>query len=296
VSKQNLAELNFYQLGEQIADIRKQITPANVWEENFEIENISNQSVTINGEGYKQYKLYQATFYPNNTQSIAFPKVALKMIKYKIAKNPSFFGPRRQEDFITFTTKPINIKVKELPAHPLQASAAVGNYRLKEAVSNDRLTTGNSFTYTFTVQGEGNINYIAEPQLRNTDNFDFYDPTVARTINHRDNRVTGQKSFSYYAIPNEPGSYDIGKYFSWVFFNPHSEQYDTLIASTVLQVEGESRKNMQVDAQDAGPFYNKITSIDNTLKSRNNDGWLQLAANLIILGMLILTVVVVLKK
>lgn len=296
VSEKNQAPLQFYDIGKQLTDVLKKIRPSSVWEENFNIDNINGQSVTIRGENYTQYRIYQATYYPNNTEPIRFPSVPLTMIKYKVAKNPSFFGRRRQEDFKTFNTKPHTVVVKELPPHPLQASVAVGNYQLEESVTDQQLTTGNSFNYTFKVVGEGNINYIEKPTIRPTGAFDFYDPSVEQNINRRNNRVTGHKAFSYYAVPNEPGTYNLRDYFDWVFFNTTTEQYDTLKSEISLQVEGKSRKNEHISSQDVGSFYNKIAGMDNTLASRSNDGWLQLAANILIIGMLVLTAVVVFKK
>ena len=46
---------------------------------------------TINGRGYTQYKIYQGAFYPLNSETIVFPSVNLEMIKFRIAKNPSFW-------------------------------------------------------------------------------------------------------------------------------------------------------------------------------------------------------------
>ncbi|HRG10756.1 MAG TPA: hypothetical protein PLJ08_19425, partial [Cyclobacteriaceae bacterium] len=68
--------------------------------------NIEGEHVEINGKGYTQYKIYQGTFYPLNTKDVEFPSIGLEMIKYKVAKNPSFFGQNRQEDFKTFYSKP----------------------------------------------------------------------------------------------------------------------------------------------------------------------------------------------
>ncbi|MEO0332168.1 MAG: BatD family protein, partial [Bacteroidota bacterium] len=213
-----------------------------------------------------------------------------------VAKNPSFFGRRRQEDFKTFRTDPHTVYVKELPPHPLKASVAVGNYQLDESISQQELSTGNSFNYTFKILGEGNINYIEKPTVRTTDTFDFYDPSVQQNINRRNSQVAGSKAFSYYAVPNEPGEYNLGNYFNWVFFNPSTRQYDTLTSDIQVLVEGKSRKNEYISSQDVGTFYNKISGVDNTLQSRNNDGWLQLAANILIIGMLALTAVVVFRK
>jgi hypothetical protein len=40
--------------------------------------------------------------------------------------------------------------------------------------------------------------------------------------------VRGSKSFTYYAIPNEPGDFNLGDYVSLVYFDPYEEKYDTL--------------------------------------------------------------------
>ncbi|HEU5289734.1 MAG TPA: BatD family protein, partial [Cyclobacteriaceae bacterium] len=130
VAENNRAPLQFYELAQQLSTILKKIKPSNCWEENFNIENIQGEAVSINGVGYTQYKLYQATFYPLNSQTIEFPSIGLEMIKFKVAKNPSFFGQNRQENFKTFYSKAKTIKVKELPPHPLRDQVAVGNYRL----------------------------------------------------------------------------------------------------------------------------------------------------------------------
>jgi hypothetical protein len=91
VSQDNRAPLQFYELGKQLADILKKVKPVTCWEENFNIENIEGENVRINGKDYTQYKVYQATYFPLNTESIKFPSIGLEMIKYKVAKNPSFF-------------------------------------------------------------------------------------------------------------------------------------------------------------------------------------------------------------
>ena len=106
VSQDNRAPLQFYELGRQLAEILKKIKPTNCWEENFNIENIDGESVRINGRDYTQYKVYQATFFPLNTEPINFPSVGLEMIKYKVAKNPSFFGQNKKKILRNFIRNP----------------------------------------------------------------------------------------------------------------------------------------------------------------------------------------------
>jgi hypothetical protein len=296
VADNNRAPLEFYELGKQLSEIMKEIRPENCWEENFNIENIYGEHVTIRGKGYTQYKIYQGVFFPLNTENVTFPRVGLEMIKYRVARNPSFFGQNRQEDFKKFYTQPKEVRVKDLPPHPLKDAVAVGDYKLNESVSSQELATGKSFTYEFNVYGEGNISSINAPQKPDVETFDFYDPDVQQNINRKNTRITGSKSFSYYGIPNEPGEYAFEDYFNWIFFNPRINAYDTLKARAVVNVTGESRQNETILASDMGSFYDRIEFENNRLQGYHGVEWTKIFANILILVMLAGSAYIVLKK
>lgn len=296
VAESNRAELRFFDLGPQLTEIVKQIKPATCWEENFNIENIQGEPTTINGKAYTQYKIYQAAFYPLNEQTIEFPQVGLKMIKYKVAKNPSFFGRNRQEDYETFYSKTKKIDVKPLPPHPLRESVAVGQYRLAEQINSLDLNTGESFNYVFNIMGEGNISAVEEPKLPTTDEFDFYAPNVKQNINRSSGRVSGTKSFNYYAIPNEPGQFALGDYFQWVYFNPEKAVYDTLKSRQIVNVVGSSRKNEYILSTDMGSFYDSIEFKENTLSSLDDSSWMRIFANLFVGCMFLATLALFIRK
>jgi hypothetical protein len=296
VSEDNRAPLQFYELGKQLSDILKKVKPANCWEENFNIENIEGESVKIGGKDFTQYKIYQATYYPLNTESIVFPSVGLEMIKYKVAKNPSFFGQNRKEDFKTFYSKPKRVNVKELPPHPLRDMVAVGNYQLYENMPVTDLETGTSASYVFNIFGDGNISAIEKPRVSNDLHFEFYEPNVRQEIKRENGRVTGTKSFNYFMIPKEPGRYDLGKYFQWVFFNPDKKVYDTLSSHLTVYVTGESKKNEAIQANDAGAFYDKLSTADNNLRIASDSGWEKPLFSIFILVVLSASVYLVVKK
>lgn len=274
VAENNRAPLQFYELGKQLGGILKKLRPANCWEENFNIENIEGESIEIGGKSYTQYKIYQAVYYPLNTEPVYFPAVGLEMIKYKVAKNPSFFGQNRQEDFKTFYSAAKAVKIKPLPPHPLRETVAVGNYRLSEKISRSELVTGQSAGYEYSIFGEGNISAIERPRLRQDGTFDFYEPNIKQNISRTNGRVTGAKTFHYFIIPNEPGQYPLNDFFNWVFFNPSARRYDTLKAGTVVHVRGESRKNHSIESSDPGSFYQRIGTADNRLQPARTGTWL----------------------
>lgn len=266
VAESNRAPLQFHELSRQLGEILKRIKPANCWEENFNIENIEAQRVIIGGKPYDEYKIYQATFYPLNAEPIRFPSIGLQMIKYKVAKNPSFFGQNRLENFKTYYTKPKTITVKELPPHPLRESVAVGNYFLNEKLGASTVETGQSVSYEFNIYGEGNIAGIGKPAVSSSDDFEFYEPSIRQDINHANDRVTGTKFFNYFIIPKEPGTYPLKQFFSWVFFNPKTSRYDTLTSKLSLNVQGVSKRNEIIHARDGGGFYDKMGNVDNSLR------------------------------
>jgi hypothetical protein len=128
------------------------------------------------------------------------------------------------------------------------------------------------------------------------DDFEFYDPDVNQNINRRNSRIAGSKSFRYYAIPNEPGEYSMSDYFSWVYFSPKKNAYDTLIARAEVSVTGESRQNETILASDMGSFYDRVEFESNRLQGYQGVEWTRIFANILILVMLAGSAYIVFKK
>ena len=296
VSETNQANMRFHDLPTQLAEIIKKVKPENTWEENFNIDNVTGEPVKLNGKNYNQFKVFQATYYPLNSENIYFPSVDLRMIKYKVAKNPTFFGRNRQEDFEDFASRPKTIKVKKLPPHPLRDQVAVGDYRMAESISSLELSTGQSFTYVFNILGEGNLSAVESPTIPETEAFDFYAPNVQQDITRSNGRVKGTKQFSYYGIPNEPGTYKMGDFIKWIYFNPDKERYDTLKSRQTVVVKGESRKNEYIMSNDMGSFYDGIEFENNELMTLGESPWVRIFANILILTVLALSVLVIIRK
>ena len=279
VGESNKAPLQFHELGEQLTDILKKLRPTACWEENFNIENIEGERVEIGGKDYTQYRIYQAAYYPLSNKAITFPSVGLNMIKFKVAKNPSFFGQNRQEDFKTFYSKPKTVRVLELPPHPLRESVAVGRYRLTDKLTVTTTETGRSIGYDFTISGEGNISGIPNPQVLKDHRMEFFDPNVRQNITRQSGRVGGTKNFSFFLIPQEPGIYDIGKRVFLVYFDPTLKKYDTLRSVRKLEVTGQSMANQLMASNDATSFYDRLEGADKRLSHRSDYDYVRLLIN-----------------
>ena len=295
VAARNRADMQFHELGKQINDIIKKIKPANCWEENYNIDNITGEPIKLGDKQYTQYKIYQATFFPLNTDDLEFPVIPLEMIKYKVAKNPSFFGRNKEKDFQTFYTKVKTVKVKELPDHPLRESVSVGNFMLREKIDRTSLKTGESFNLNFDIGGVGNISGVNPPEPLSSESLEVYDPSVRQNIKRGNGRITGTKAFQYYGVPNEPGEYQLSDYFEWIFFNTRTDSYDTLKSDIVLTVTGESKKNQFIMSSDLGSFYDKIEFADNNLTSRNKVDYFVVLLNILIVIMIIVGIIYLIR-
>ena len=296
MSEQNQAPFQFYEPGRQLDAILKKIKPANAWEENFNITNIEPQVVDLNGKRWQKFKVYEATFFPFSEGKIEIPRVPWEMIKYRIAKNPTFFGANRQEDFKTFYSTAKTITVKPLPAHPLKNEVSVGVYQLRENINELEVETGKGFNYNFAISGVGNINAIKDPKRLPGANLNTFDPNVRQQINRGYGRVSGIKEYSYFITLNEAGEYNLKDYFQWIYFDPIRGVYDTLSPSAKIIASGESKVNQALSSQRLGGLYDRISTENNQFSNEKYKYYFTTAINLLLLGAVILLSVLIIRK
>jgi hypothetical protein len=265
VSEENAAELEFYNLGDQLANVIKKAKPANCWEENFGIEEIIPRKLRIGKKNYTEYRFYQGTWYPLTAKSFTIPALKWDMLQYKANANSSFFGANRKEEIKPFYSRAINIKVKELPPHPLKGNVSVGQFAMYSNIDRKEVGMNQGVAMDIGIKGEGNISYIPEPQKEKTEMLDVYPPNTRQSIQRAGGKVTGEKVFSYLLVPKEIGKMEVQKSFFWVYFNTRIGRYDTLRPDGIFQVlEGKKASTKSsVSSEDA--FFSLIDKADKTL-------------------------------
>jgi hypothetical protein len=296
MSEQNQAPFQFYQAGKQLDAILKKLKPANAWEENFSITTIEPQTVERNGKKWVKFKVFESTFFPFSEGKIEIPRVPWEMIKYKVAKNPSLFGANRQEDFKTFYSSPKVITVKPLPPHPLKSEVPVGIFQLRENITTLEAKTGEGFNYNFGIAGVGNINSLTAPKRLPGANLNTFDPNVRQQINRSYGQISGIKEFDYFVTLNEAGEYPLANYFSWIYFDPKREMYDTLKPQALIRVSGESKINEALSGQRLGGIYDKIATESNQFLNQRYKYYFTNVINILLLGALIVLAVIIIRK
>lgn len=265
LTPQDQGILEFYDFGRQLPAIIRQLRQRTVWEETFDEQEIVPENVQVGGKPFLRYRLYEAELYPLNAQPLSFPVVPLRMVKYRVAKKPDAGLDNRLEGYKTYFTAPRTIPVVALPPHPLRDVVPVGSYQLREAIDRTIFRTGQAFTYSFIVEGEGNLSALTLPAPVPGAGLEIYGPDVEQNLTRQGGRVGGRKSFRYRLIARRPSAVPLDSLFSLVVFNPATARYDTLRATLHPVVKGPVREAATFRPRPTDPFYQEaLRDADNT--------------------------------
>lgn len=295
ISQQNKAEISFFDVQEQRAEIIKKIKPANCLMEDqyYPQEQIEKDTVTINGKEYYRWVIYRATLYPTDTIDIRIPSISFQVITYKTAKNGNV-SIERKEQARSYSYAGTTIKVKPLPSHPLRGQVTVGKFTSREEISSRNVTPGKNITYSFSITGSGNLTSITEPIVMQSQQLDIFYPTVSSSEEWIRGKKHITKTFVYHIIPKVSGQYQLAQYLNWVYFNTEKQQYDTLSPRITIQVKSTSKDSTVVEEHSS--FYDQIFKENNRLRSKEKDKTTNFLVNLIILFMLVFTAILIFRK
>lgn len=266
VADADLGLLDFYEFEPQILKIVQQLKQRSALEETLQQEEILPGKVKVGDKDFTRFKLYDAVLFPITAQDLRFPAISLRMIKYKIAKNPSLLTQNRQPEYKTYTTQPKAVSINPLPPHPQRDQVPVGVFRLEEQVSRRTISVNQNLIYHLRIEGEGNIKLLPQPQsISVPSELEIYPPETRLHENQSQGRIVGSKTFRYFVVGREPGEYPLRELFQWVFFNPVTARYDTLKPNITLRVRGKEDQNSLIRAHDLGDFYNIADTESNKL-------------------------------
>jgi hypothetical protein len=187
----------------------------------------------------------------------------------------------------TFTSRPLTISVVNLPAHPLRNQVIVGNFRLEEKISDNKLETGQSYRYDFRIVGEGNIQSVREPTFANKTLFDVYPPDIEDNVLREKGQIEGEKTFHYQIIPKQNGNFILRNMVFWVYFNSQKQMYDTLYSTLKFKIEGENIQSTQLASSESESIYTGIEQWDTTKLVIDYQTIIRNIANVLVMVMLI---------
>ena len=195
------------------------------WKEDiYKPESISFERETYNGIMYNVMLMRSVALFPTKSGKLKIPSLALNVDVRTQSHSFFDFGTTKK---YSIKSDPTTINVKPIPItnKPVSFSNAVGNFKLSSNISETSLKVGDSFTYTITINGTGNLKQFDVPKLKEVNNLRFLDPEITTDINR--NKISGKKTIKYLIIAQEKGTFTLPAIL-FTYFNTSTGSYKTL--------------------------------------------------------------------
>ncbi|MDP8203587.1 MAG: BatD family protein [Candidatus Tenebribacter mawsonii] len=195
------------------------------WKEDiYKPESINFERETYNGIMYNVMLIRSVALFPTKSGTLKIPSVTLNVDVRTQSHSFFDFGTTKRYNI---KNDPISVQVNPIPTtnKPVSYSNAVGKFKLTSNVSETNLNVGDSFTYTITISGTGNLKQFDIPQLKEVSNLRFLDPEIATDINK--NKISGKKTIKYLIIAQEKGNYSLPEV-PFTYFDTSSRNFKTI--------------------------------------------------------------------
>ena len=186
-----------------------------------------------NGRNYRTATIKQTIMYPTRSGQITIGsgKIDARVVVRTQSRGNSFFedffGATRQVS-VELESKPTTINVKPLPSgKPASFSGAVGNFTMKSEINKTALKANEAVTVKLTINGNGNIKLLKNPEIKFPNDFEIYDPVTNNNFRTTTAGMSGSKTIEYMAIPRFAGEFEIPAA-SFSYFDLQSETYKTI--------------------------------------------------------------------
>jgi hypothetical protein len=182
------------------------------------------------GDNYYSAVLKRCLLYPqkSGTLTINSGRYDVTLETYEEISNGFFITRRPIEQNITTVSNQVSVSVSPLPQpQPADFSGAVGHFSVNTTLEPQTLRTNEAATFTYTVNGTGNIKYLKTPDIDFGPGVEEYDPESESDAHFNGSDMTGTFTATYTIVPQQVGDFHLGAQ-KFVYFDPAKKQYVTL--------------------------------------------------------------------
>jgi hypothetical protein len=200
----------------------------------------------VNGLHFSSILLKRAALYPTRDGRLRVEPFRIESEVRGRGGDPRdpFAAYRNRFRNVEISSNAIEIDVASVPSPaPPSFNGAVGRFDVRTNVEGHvgsiNLNTGDPLRVSVEIRGRGNLPLIAAPELQLPEQFDRFATTDQTEVDVSGARPSGTRSFTYTAVPAEPGVYVLPGV-EFAYFDPDVREYVTVGLDTfVVQVEGE---------------------------------------------------------
>ncbi|HYG03849.1 MAG TPA: VWA domain-containing protein [Chryseosolibacter sp.] len=254
VGQKNRLKIQFYKLHEQIPTIIDQsFSPPSCIYTNVVIKEIVGVNLKLQTDSITRYPVRQTFFCPTKPGPLVFPLVNLQMLVRRSldGKIPEHVGAFPSKDLIIEVDPlPIGINVSRFADAPL-----VGDFVIRESVSQNKLTVGKKFLYSLVIEGRGQTFHIEAPRLsQNNLSAELIEISNADSIVGDD--LFTRKKFVYEMQVMLEGIHKFSKPWTLKFYDPKTKsvksarQAQSFIVSAAMNEPAKTGVTNEVISQD----------------------------------------------
>lgn len=176
------------------------------------------------------------TYRVTEIQTILFPTVVGEVtIEPSVVNIPGDIFSRGY----VLESDPITLSVSPLPAGaPAGFQGAVGDFDIQAEVDTNQTMVNEPITLRYTVQGQGNLNTLPEPELNSGNNWRAYNSQSNVEAEFKNGELSGSRTYERLFVPSQAGMLTIPS-IQYYFFDPAQGVFKTTSTQPlVVQVSG----------------------------------------------------------
>lgn len=198
-------------------------------------DQVSLKRENINGQIYYTAVLQKMILEPQKTGTITIEPAKFDIIILKQGQRQrrrsifdDFFNSGYQKYRVSVKSRPVKIKVKNLPNAPENYDGAVGSFKFAASIDKNSVSVNDAISLKVKIWGNGNLKLINEPKINLPPDFELFDdPKVSDNIKNTSGGASGSRTYEYIFSPRHAGDYKIPPV-SFVYFDPRLKKYKTI--------------------------------------------------------------------
>jgi hypothetical protein len=204
------------------------------WKEELEYPQRAQTSSTIvNGVRYQQARLIQYALFPTKSGELTLSpfELTLSVRKQRSSSDPFGFGLGQER--MNIESIPVTLDVQPLPElEDAIFIGAVGDFEISREISPRNAFVGETVEITTRITGSGNVPLVNKPEYNFPEELEKYNPQEASTIDRRNRKISGTRTFTDIVIARNEGQYSIPTA-RIAHFNPSTKRYEVTTLSAL---------------------------------------------------------------
>jgi len=215
---------------EQVTNYVIQEAPAfpGFWVQDITPKRANPGNINIGGRSYATRDMKRFALFPQKTGELSIDRIEANL-QYRKSSGRRGFLSSFQSYKEDFESEPTSVLVVPLPETDLPGTflGGVGQFTVSGTLDRRNCMVDEALKYTVRINGSGNIKLIDLPKRENTENFDFYEPSVSERLNNSEKSISGTKTFEYVVVPRKAGRLLIPEQ-DLYYYNLQQERYQVV--------------------------------------------------------------------